>query len=40
MFERFDLTKKTPDKVFLKDIEEMQKELGMLQRSSGIKRSR
>src|SRR5208337_2407681 len=32
MFERFDLTKKTPDKVFLKDIEEMQKELGMLQR--------
>jgi polyphosphate:AMP phosphotransferase len=32
MFERLDLTKKTADKVFLKDIEEMQKELGMLQR--------
>ena len=28
MFERFDLTKKTPDKVFLKDIEEMQKGAG------------
>jgi polyphosphate:AMP phosphotransferase len=32
MLERFDLTKKTADKVFSKDIEEMQKELGILQR--------
>jgi len=32
MFERFDLTKKTEDKEFQKDIEPMQKQLGILQR--------
>jgi len=32
MFERFDLAKKTDDKVFQKDIEPMQKQLGILQR--------
>jgi polyphosphate:AMP phosphotransferase len=32
MFERFDLTKKTDDKTFQKDIEPMQKQLGILQR--------
>ena len=32
MFERCDLTKKTDDKVFLKDIEPLQKQLGILQR--------
>ena len=32
MFEQFDLTKKTDDKEFLKDIEPLQKQLGILQR--------
>jgi polyphosphate:AMP phosphotransferase len=32
MFERFDLTKKTDDKEFLKEIEPLQKQMGILQR--------